>query len=113
MPLARGSSRKTVAANIRTERHAGVPARQAVAVALSEARATARHKLIDQRKGLGWHVDLLEAKVAGKPNFEVVWRTAGLARARRHVDARGDRGWADLAFQAIAKEARAWERSQR
>ncbi len=38
MPLKKGSSRKTVSANIRTEIAAGRPQRQAVAIALSVAR---------------------------------------------------------------------------
>lgn len=40
MPLRRGSSRKAVSQNIRTEMAAGKPQRQAVAIALSEARRT-------------------------------------------------------------------------
>lgn len=38
MPLKRGSSRKVVSQNIRTEMAAGKPQKQAVAIALSEAR---------------------------------------------------------------------------
>ena len=38
MPLKKGSSRKTVSSNIRTEIAAGKPQRQAIAIALSTAR---------------------------------------------------------------------------
>ena len=44
MPLRRGSSREVVSSNIRREVAAGKPQRQAVAIALSEARRTGRRK---------------------------------------------------------------------
>jgi hypothetical protein len=44
MPLKRGSSRKTVSANIKTEIAAGKPQKQAVAIALSQARRTGKKK---------------------------------------------------------------------
>lgn len=37
MPLKRGSSKKTIAANIRTLMHEGRPQKQAVAIAMSKA----------------------------------------------------------------------------
>lgn len=44
MPLKKGSSRKTVSDNIRTEIAAGRPQKQAVAIALSNARRTGKKK---------------------------------------------------------------------
>ena len=44
MPLKRGSSRKTISANIRTELAAGKPRKQAIAIALSMARRSKGRK---------------------------------------------------------------------
>jgi hypothetical protein len=44
MPLKKGSSRKTISSNIRTEIKAGRPQRQAVAIALDVARRARRKK---------------------------------------------------------------------
>lgn len=37
MPLKSGSSKKVISENIRTERHAGKPEKQAIAIAMSKA----------------------------------------------------------------------------
>lgn len=39
MPLKSGKSKKVISANIRTEMRAGRPQKQAIAIALSKARA--------------------------------------------------------------------------
>lgn len=44
MPLRKGSSKKAVASNIRTEVAAGKPPKQAVAIALDTARRSKRKK---------------------------------------------------------------------
>lgn len=45
MPLKKGWSRRTIVENIRTEVRAGKPQKQAVAIALSEARRSLTRKL--------------------------------------------------------------------
>lgn len=42
MPLVKGSSRKAMSKNIKTEMHAGRPQKQAVAIAYSMAREAAK-----------------------------------------------------------------------
>lgn len=44
MPLKKGSSRKAISANIRTEMHAGKPQKQAVAIAMNVARKGKKHR---------------------------------------------------------------------
>lgn len=43
MPLAHGKSKKTISKNIKTEVNAGKPQKQAVAIALNEARQSGAH----------------------------------------------------------------------
>ncbi len=45
MPLKKGSSKKVISENIRREMHAGRPQKQAVAIAMSQARRSKKkHK---------------------------------------------------------------------
>lgn len=44
MPLKRGSSKKMISANIRTEMKAGRPQKQAIAIAMSKAGKSKRRK---------------------------------------------------------------------
>ena len=44
MPLKKGSSRKVVSQNIRTEMHAGKPQKQAIAIAMSKAKKKKKKK---------------------------------------------------------------------
>ena len=44
MPLKKGKSKKAIAANIRTEMHAGKPQQQAIAIAMSKAGMSKRKK---------------------------------------------------------------------
>lgn len=43
MPLKKGSSKKTISENIRTEMHHGKPQKQAIAIAMATARKS-KHK---------------------------------------------------------------------
>jgi len=50
MPLRKGSSRKSISENIKTEMDSDKPQKQAVAIALSEARRTGKGKSLAKFK---------------------------------------------------------------
>jgi len=92
VPLARGSSRRTIAENIRTERHAGAAPKQAVAIALATARKTAKRTLVARAEvcskmgGACDVVTLATFRVDRHPWYEVVWQKRGLSRASHRFD---------------------------
>jgi len=71
MPLKRGSSRKTINENISREMYSGRSLKQAIAVAYSEARRTA--KSLATHIGKGWHAKLIHL---GK-HYEVEFKRVG------------------------------------
>ena len=62
MPLAKGSSKKVISQNIRTEMHAGKPQKQAIAIAMSKAGKSRGGKSMPK----GAHGKSAAAKSAGK-----------------------------------------------
>jgi hypothetical protein len=87
MPLAQGQSRAAVSKNIRTEIHAGMPQKQAVAASLSMARKSASRKNLARLHVDGAEVRLNEVVTPQLgPWFEAVWRVHGQTRAHRHAE---------------------------
>ena len=69
MPLEPGSSREVISRNIATEREAGKPEKQAVAIAFSKARGDAFNVFRPVRESNG--VELLEGREAAKGKWQV------------------------------------------
>ena len=121
MPLRSGRTRKDVSLNIQTEVHAGVPQRQAVAVALHEARRNAPRKVLAHASGAEsgkndprpWEVQFVEVKTPQiGPWFEAVWFVRGLGRAHRRVS-NSSHARVVRAFDGMVAEAEARLRGRR
>ncbi len=106
MPLLSGKSRHVVSRNISTEMHAGVPHKQAIAIALSKARESVRPLKLSETKGSGWTVRLLSLSApALKTSYDVVWNKKGLSRAHRRVETRSLK-MAQATYKRFVREAR-------
>ena len=68
MPLKSGSDSKTVSANIRTLIHEGKPRKQAIAIALSEARRVGCRFVVVSARGYSVHRRFISAcRAAHRP----------------------------------------------
>jgi hypothetical protein len=121
MPLRHGRPREDISVNVRTEIRAGVPQRQAVAIALSEARRSASRKVLAHASGTcsgkndprPWEVQLVEVKTPDLgPWFEAVWLVRGLTRAHRRTEG-GSYARVARAFDGMIAEAEAKMRDRR
>jgi hypothetical protein len=121
MPLRPGRTRRDVSLNIQTEVHAGAPPRQAVAIAIHEARRNAPRKVLAHASGADggkddprpWEVRLVEVKTPQLgPWFEAVWLIRGLGRAHRRVSGSSE-ARVTRAFDSMLAEAEAKMRGRR
>jgi hypothetical protein len=78
VPLKKGKSQKTVSSNISELRHSGYPQKQAVAIAMSQARKSGgkmKHKGKD--KGFFGHYQAVGPKTVVNPSTSVKHKTDG------------------------------------
>jgi hypothetical protein len=102
----KGSSRKAISHNIKVEREAGKPQRQAVAIALSEARESKREHRHNAGLQKRWRTDALKDARYNHRRSQVAFRHGKKIEGRFYKKEEGvDRYWAKRRGTDAKREA--------